>query len=207
MYFIIFILAIANLTKNNFNKIDSIETIKQNINNIKSLSKLTEKIDEFSLKKEKLQVFKDSNFLKYKIGQWIDAQDSLDQWVEAQIINMRNDRIQVHYNGWSSTRDEWIDAISPRLSLFRTYTLQSPFSKYISPSPNQKPETNLILADSQKFEDFDTFNDLSKIYFKFILVDFLDLIKEKLQKCVIEKDTISAKKSKLSEVNIFKYLE
>jgi len=157
-------LAYQNLTKSNFNKVDSIETIKQNINNLKELLNLTEKINDFSVKRDNLITFRDTKFSRFKIGQWVDAKDSLNQWAEAQIINIRNNMVQVHYNGWSSNRDEWIELNTARISLFRTYTVQSPYNKFLSPSPNIRPETNLILTDTKKFEEFDNLNEISKIY-------------------------------------------
>ena len=48
--------------------------------------------------------------------------------------------------------------------MFRTNTLQSPYNKFFSPSPNTRPESNLILADAKNFEDFDNLNDISKNY-------------------------------------------
>ena len=40
---------------------------------------------------------------------WVDVKDTIDQWLEAQIINIADDKIFIHYNGWGSRWDEWID--------------------------------------------------------------------------------------------------
>ena len=84
--------------------------------------------------------------------------------MEGQIITIQNDKLLIHYNSRPSTWDEWIDLQSPRISMFRTNTLQSPYNKFFSPSPNTRPESNLILADAKNFEDFDNLNDISKNY-------------------------------------------
>jgi hypothetical protein len=50
--------------------------------------------------------------------------------------------VNIHYNGWGVRWDEWIDQDSPRLAIFRTYTVQNPKSNYLSPFPNIMPEPN-----------------------------------------------------------------
>ena len=59
---------------------------------------------------------------------WIDAKDTIEQWLEAQIINLNETQIQIHYNGWGVRWDEWIDKTSNRLAVFRTHTVQNPKS-------------------------------------------------------------------------------
>ncbi len=78
--------------------------------------------------------------VKYQVGQWVDVKDTIDQWLEAQITKVRPNQVFVHYNGWGSQWDEWIEATSPRIALFRTYTLQYASSRYYGPSPNIPPD-------------------------------------------------------------------
>lgn len=59
------------------------------------------------------------NQSKYEIGQWVDVKDTIDQWLEAQIINISNNQAYVHYNGWGNRWDEWIDFASPRIAPFK----------------------------------------------------------------------------------------
>jgi len=67
-----------------------------------------------------------------RIGQWVDVKDTINQWVfhyfsnseylfklEAQVINIRDNQAFIHYNGWGTRWDEWIDMNSPRIALFR----------------------------------------------------------------------------------------
>jgi len=60
-------------------------------------------------------------------GQWVDALDTVGQWLEAVIMDISPDgsRVLIHYNGWTQRWDEWIDAYSQRLVPFRTHTLHS----------------------------------------------------------------------------------
>jgi hypothetical protein len=32
----------------------------------------------------------------------------MDQWLEAEIIDIKSDMVRVHYNGWGRRWDEWI---------------------------------------------------------------------------------------------------
>jgi hypothetical protein len=74
--------------------------------------------------------FIDFNNRTFTIGQWIDVKDTVNQWLEAEVIDkvklcgpIRNyDKIKVHYLGWGEHWDEWIDSYSPRIMPFRYYT-------------------------------------------------------------------------------------
>ena len=74
------------------------------------------------------------NFTK---GLWVDVKDTVDQWLEAQIldVNLLNSQVFVHYNGWPNRWDEWIDIASPRIQHFKTHTYQSLATPMHSPHP------------------------------------------------------------------------
>ena len=80
--------------------------------------------------------------ITYEVGQWVDVKDTIDQWLEAHIVNIRPNQICVHYNGWGNQWDEWIDNTSPRVAIFRTHTLQYPASRYLCPTPNIVPDAD-----------------------------------------------------------------
>ena len=81
---------------------------------------------------------------RLEVGQWVDAKDTIDQWLEGQVIQVNeNNQVYIHYNGWGSRWDEWIDINSPRLSPFRTHSIQYPYSPYLSPFPNTKPDAEI----------------------------------------------------------------
>jgi hypothetical protein len=54
-----------------------------------------------------------------EVGQWVDVKDTIDQWLEAQVIRVRGNQAYVHYNGWGTRWDEWIDFSSPRIAHFK----------------------------------------------------------------------------------------
>ena len=56
---------------------------------------------------------------------WVDVKDTVDQWLEAQVVEVSASQAYVHYNGWPCRWDEWIDLNSTRIQYFRTYTQQS----------------------------------------------------------------------------------
>ena len=57
-------------------------------------------------------------------------------WLEAEVIGVRENQVYVHYNGWGRRWDEWIEMNSPRIATFRSYTVNSPYSLFSSPSPS-----------------------------------------------------------------------
>jgi hypothetical protein len=57
---------------------------------------------------------------KYKIGDKIDCLDTAKTWLSATVIGVRDNEIQVHYKGWDSNWDEWIDIYSDRIAPHKT---------------------------------------------------------------------------------------
>jgi hypothetical protein len=102
---------------------------------------------------------------EFKIGQWIDVKDTINQWLEAQIVEVRNNKAYIHYNGWGTRWDEWIEINSPRIELFRTHTIQAATSTYLSPFPNSPPDSaeNVSLAptSSTSIENLTKITELS----------------------------------------------
>ena len=49
------------------------------------------------------------------MGQNLDVLDSVNKWMNAEVIFTCNDRIFVHYTGWSIKYDEEIQINSPRI--------------------------------------------------------------------------------------------
>ena len=78
---------------------------------------------------------------QYEVGEWVDAKDTIEQWLEAQVMQLNNGKAYIHYNGWESRWDEWIDIHSGRLAPFRTYTIQYPSMHFQEPIPNIKAES------------------------------------------------------------------
>eukprot|EP00826_Nyctotherus_ovalis_P007013 TRINITY_DN1171_c0_g5_i2.p1 TRINITY_DN1171_c0_g5~~TRINITY_DN1171_c0_g5_i2.p1 ORF type:complete len:336 (-),score=65.18 TRINITY_DN1171_c0_g5_i2:161-1168(-) len=72
---------------------------------------------------------------EFKLGQWVDVKDTVGQWLEAQVTKIQGSKVFVHFNGWGTRWDEWIEKDSPRISQFRTYTVQSPLNPFLSPYP------------------------------------------------------------------------
>jgi hypothetical protein len=76
-------------------------------------------------------------------GQWLDVLDTVNQWLEATVIDTDDNRVYVHYNGWPSRWDEWLDVSSPRVAPFRTWTVHSSATPNTSPSPVSYMNTSL----------------------------------------------------------------
>ena len=79
----------------------------------------------------------------YEVGEWVDVKDTINQWLEAQVMKVQNNKAYVHYNGWGTRWDEWIEFDSPRMRNFKTYTLQSPLTFCTSPYPAIPCDSNI----------------------------------------------------------------
>lgn len=93
---------------------------------------------------------------EFRLGQWVDVLDTVNQWLEAQIVEVRetDHMVYINYNGWAARWDEWLDRSSPRLQLFRTHTkqgvysaLQCPLPIIMSPSTFAASDANLETCD------------------------------------------------------------
>ena len=89
---------------------------------------------------------------KYILGEWVDVQDRNNHWSEAQICKIQNNKALIHFNGAGSNLDEWIDISSPRISLFRSHTIQLPTSSYISSNPNLQVDSSNNDIPSYNFD-------------------------------------------------------
>ena len=162
----------ALFTHNDYDKQEHVEIIKQNLNNVREMVKNTTfiKLEDG----EKIQNIYNINNLRLKVGQWVDVQDLTQQWLEAQVLDLRNERAYIQYFGMSTSWNEWININSSRIAGFRTYTTQSPYNKFYSPCPNTKPETDLIFTDTTNFDNLDNFDCLKKVDFQTQLSELHD---------------------------------
>jgi hypothetical protein len=95
------------------------ESMHQNLATMQMLSNCRNKFDEQGVLQNKTINSYDFTKSKYEVGQWVDVKDTIDQWLEAQVIQVRNNQAFVHYNGWGTRWDEWIDFNSPRIAAFK----------------------------------------------------------------------------------------
>ena len=124
------------------------EEDEKNINTDKKEEKNDEKKDDKKDDKneEKINCFNLNKRILAK-GQWVDVKDTVEQWLEAQVIEVSEDNkmVKIHYNHWSTRWDEWIETNSPRIMPFRYHTRQSTLTNYHSPFPNKKPDMGVTL--------------------------------------------------------------
>ena len=118
---------------------------KENNNEENEKMKIEEK------KEEKEEIYDMNCFdlnkrILYK-GQWVDVKDTVEQWLDAQVIEVSEDNkmVKIHYNHWSTRWDEWINTSSPRIMPFRYHTRQITLTNYNSPFPNKKPDMGVSL--------------------------------------------------------------
>ena len=150
-----------------FDPSDCIETLYQNILVINHLMKLRNNFTISNFLQNKTIIPFNLAKKRFDVGEWVDVKDTTDNWLEGQIINKRtiNNKIQflIHYSGWGGRWDEWIDQSSPRLSYFRTYTLQSIQSVLLSPNPTLVYDGNINNNEYSQKRPVDLFFYFNKI--------------------------------------------
>mmetsp|Transcript_1252 Transcript_1252/g.1746 ORF Transcript_1252/g.1746 Transcript_1252/m.1746 type:complete len:390 (+) Transcript_1252:1-1170(+) len=71
------------------------------------------------------------SFLPLYVDQWLDAKDTTNKWLEAQIKEVQGSNVAIHYKGWKKKYDEWLDLskgssdwnrVARPLSRFREHT-------------------------------------------------------------------------------------
>jgi len=129
---------------NDFNEENNMEE-EEDDKNINKEKKEDDKNEE-EKKEENINCFNLNKRILAK-GQWVDVKDTVEQWLEAQVIEVSEDNkmVKIHYNHWSTRWDEWIAANSPRIMPFRYHTRQSTLTNYHSPYPNKKPDMGVTL--------------------------------------------------------------
>ena len=110
--------------------------------NLISLDNYNKCKNNFNSEKNIIEAF-DFSKSTYEVGEWVDVKDTINQWLEAQVIKVQNDKAYVHYNGWGTRWDEWIEFSSPRMRNFKTYTLQTPLAFSVSPYPAIPCDSNI----------------------------------------------------------------
>jgi len=72
--------------------------------------------------------------------EWVDIRDTVNKWCLGQIVDLAEGRVLVHYDGWPSKWDEWLDVGSQRLAAAGKHTTKDDWKRkkgWID--PNAKP--------------------------------------------------------------------
>ena len=61
---------------------------------------------------------------RFFLGQWVDALDTVNKWLEATVVAVRDSFVFIHYNGWDRRWDEWLHVVGlmNRFQLFHIIT-------------------------------------------------------------------------------------
>ena len=128
----------------------------------------------FNANKRTIEAF-DFSKSTYEVGEWVDVKDTINQWLEAQVIKVQNNKAYVHYNGWGTRWDEWIEFSSPRMRNFKTYTLQTPLAFSESPYPAIPCDSNM--EAQQRPIDFFYYIEKTKNHLEHLLNEMNRLIR------------------------------
>ena len=63
-------------------------------------------------------------FRDFEDGDIIDCKDTMGDWYESVVLDVKDDQVLIHYEGWPNVWDEWIDKSSSRLAPYRTHSLR-----------------------------------------------------------------------------------
>ncbi|KAF4027519.1 hypothetical protein GN244_ATG20864 [Phytophthora infestans] len=75
---------------------------------------------------------------QFFVGQWLDVKDTVNQWLESTVMAVADGKVLIHYHGWPTRWDEWIDVDSDRIAAFRTRTLHAQNTQRMSPTPTAR---------------------------------------------------------------------
>ncbi len=71
---------------------------------------ITAATSTFPLEKRSLKyLWQREGLTPFFVGQWIDAKDTANHWLEAQVVAVDGTDIAIHYKGWKGKYDEWFD--------------------------------------------------------------------------------------------------
>ena len=63
-------------------------------------------------------------FRDFEDGDIIDCKDTMGDWYESVVLDVKDNQVLIHYEGWPNVWDEWIDKSSSRLAPYRTHSLR-----------------------------------------------------------------------------------
>ena len=129
------------LSMPHFDISEYIEGFYQNLISLDNYNNVKKKFDPKPINNV-IEAF-DFSKSSYEIGEWVDVKDTINQWLEAQVIKVQDNKAYVHYNGWGTRWDEWIEFNSSRMRNFKTYTLQSPITFCSMPYPAIPCDSNM----------------------------------------------------------------
>jgi len=79
-----------------------------------------------------------------QLGMRVECCDERRMWLEAEVVEVSNDRAKIHYRGWKDTYDEWVPCI-PRSDKIRPYGREKPVAqtkrnttRYTAPLPTSQ---------------------------------------------------------------------
>jgi len=69
----------------------------------------------------------------FTVGQFVDCKDTANKWLISKVVEVKEGSVFIHYEGWSTKWDEWLDTDSIRVAKLYRYT--SPPAQHIEGLP------------------------------------------------------------------------
>eukprot|EP00347_Sterkiella_histriomuscorum_P002114 403369422 len=64
---------------------------------------------------QKPQEQEEDNQFYFELGEHVDCLDTMNKWLNAEIVAKRGNMVKIHFTGWSYNYDDWLDQTSHRL--------------------------------------------------------------------------------------------
>jgi len=92
---------------------------------------------------------------EFELEEHIDCLDTVNHWLNAIIVNIRDDHLRVHYNGWAAKFDEWLPKNSDRIAEVGLHSKGYGGAKYRTDSEKNEHRKNLLKAarDEKNFKN------------------------------------------------------
>jgi len=58
----------------------------------------------------------------FTLNQKVDCKDTANKWLISTVIELKEGYVYIHYDGWSSKWDEWLETSDPRIAKLHRYT-------------------------------------------------------------------------------------
>jgi len=88
-------------------------------------------------------------------NQMVDCKDTASKWLISKVLEVKEGAVLVHYEGWSSKWDEWIDTDNPRITKLHRYTM-APMQPTVTDVTNVgeaggegQPTTAIVVTSAQ----------------------------------------------------------
>eukprot|EP00475_Leptophrys_vorax_P028481 TRINITY_DN4121_c0_g1_i1.p1 TRINITY_DN4121_c0_g1~~TRINITY_DN4121_c0_g1_i1.p1 ORF type:complete len:912 (-),score=279.12 TRINITY_DN4121_c0_g1_i1:98-2833(-) len=99
------------------------DQLKKNLEEMELIGETRILVDKKSVNGEWLKTYVEPEWRPFlKKDDLVDALDKTNKWYESKVLDVKENEVFIHYNGWADRWDEWIPKDSDRLAQVHTHT-------------------------------------------------------------------------------------